>query len=179
MSNSGLANVLQKLRSNPELLEAGVSRWAVKRKRVADVSAQSEFGDVFRSMDLETKDGGSLKCWYAHPVCILERALTRSPGFRDLFLRLLEGNPAKWHLVAYSDEVTPGNNLKPLNRRKCWVIYWSFCEMKHHLQNENCWFIMSVLRTDEVNEAGLQKQHELFWYKFFTFEKKCKNVDHS
>ena len=122
VSNSGLANVLQKLRSNPELLEAGVSRWAVKRKRVADVSAQSEFGDVFRSMDLETKDGGSLKCWYAHPVCILERALTRSPGFRDLFLRLLEGNPARWHLVAYSDEVTPGNNLKPLNRRKCWVI---------------------------------------------------------
>ena len=169
MSNSGLAKVLQKIRSNPQLLEDGVSRWAVKRKRVADASQPSEFGDIFRSMDLETKSGKTLKCWYAHPACILERALTRSPGFRDLFLRLLEGNPARWHLVAYSDEVTPGNNLKPLNRRKCRVIYWSFCELTHHLQNENCWFVMTVLRTDEVNEARVQKQHELCCYTVFTF----------
>lgn len=154
VSNSALGKVLQNLRENPELLEeSGVSRWAVKRKRTSVVSTCSEFGPLIQSMELVKEDGTLFKCWYANPASHLEMALQRSRHLRTVFQRALQENASGWHLVAYSDGVTPGNALKPLNRRKTWVVYWTFCELNHHLQNDLCWFTMLILRSDEVKEA--------------------------
>ena len=60
----------------------------------------------------------------------------------------MPSTPSKpWHIVMYSDEVTPGNQLAHRNSRKSQCIYWSFLELGPYLSNELCWFTCGVLRS--------------------------------
>jgi hypothetical protein len=69
-------------------------------------------------------------------------------------LRLLEHPPSvekPWRLVLYADEVVPGNQLSHDNRRKVWVVYYSFLEFgSAALAREEAWFCLTTKRSSEV-----------------------------
>lgn len=53
----------------------------------------------------------------------------------------------------YSDEVTPGNQLRHQNARKIQVVYWSLADFGlQRLSNERVWFMLGVCRSDLVKQ---------------------------
>ena len=59
-----------------------------------------------------------------------------------------------WRLALYSDEVTPGNVLAAVQRRKVWVIYWSFLELGHYLHHEDVWLPMVAVPPLSVKKVS-------------------------
>ena len=64
-----------------------------------------------------------------------------------------------WRLILYSDEVTPGNQLKVDNKRKIQAIYWSLHEFHPKLSDEDMWFTFTTKRSSEVNliDGGMSR----------------------
>ena len=63
-------------------------------------------------------------------------------------------SPSKpWTLIVYSDEISPGNNLKVDNRRQLQGVYHSFLEFgPAALAKEDFWLCASVLRSITVRK---------------------------
>ena len=80
---------------------------------------------------------------------MLQRQLQDS-GFRRCMQQQDRRSP--WHIVVYVDEITPGNPLKPDNKRKLSVAYWSFLELKQHLRHEAYWMPLACLRYHLVSK---------------------------
>ena len=118
VSNAALANVLKNIKEDPSVLEAGLSRWAVKRKREKDVRVSTFFGQLMQKMTLSLLDGSNMEARFVHPICLLDHLIQTSAWFASLMASTMQQFPAEWNLVWYADEVTPGNALRPLNHRK-------------------------------------------------------------
>ena len=118
VSNAALANVLKNIKEDPSVLEAGLSRFAVKRKREKDVRVSTFFGQLMQKMTLSLLDGSNMEAWFVHPICLLDHLIQTSAWFATLMASTMQQFPAEWNLVWYADEVTPGNALRPLNHRK-------------------------------------------------------------
>ena len=95
-------------------------------------------------------DGSELVVPYADPVAFLDHVLGTSHQIRELYARKLSEYGAEWQICLYADEVTPGNPLKPRNKRKVWAIYWSCLQLSSHLCNELFWNVLMVIRSDQV-----------------------------
>ena len=61
-----------------------------------------------------------------------------------------KGEPLK--IILYADELTPGNVIRPDNRRKLVQWYASFADFKLHLRNEAVWLPVAVLRSSMVSQ---------------------------
>ena len=127
VSNAALAKILKNVKENPEVLDAGTSRWAVKRKREKDVRVSTVYGDLLQSMTLSLSSGESMDAWYVHPIVLLEFLCQSSSWFQRLMAATLQRHDGPLSLVWYADEVTPGNALRPLNHRK------TFCAQEYLL----------------------------------------------
>ena len=90
----------------------------------------------------------------AHPHRMLEAALGQSQYFRDLVTNRLAAMPSTperpWHIIMYSDEITPGNQLAHRNRRKAQALYWSFIEFGPWLSDERHWFTVALVRSQRL-----------------------------
>lgn len=100
--------------------------------------------------------GPDLDIPYCDPVSWMEHVLGISPALRQLYASRLAEFPSghRWRICLYGDEVTPGNPMKPRNKRKCWVIYWAFMEVGRQLCSELQWNILMILRSDHVSGGG-------------------------
>lgn len=78
--------------------------------------------------------------------CLETFAMT-SPGFSNL-LRTTVSNASgcALTLLLYNDGIIPGNVLSPDPARKSTVFYISFAEFGNHLQSENLWCPIAVIR---------------------------------
>lgn len=56
------------------------------------------------------------------------------------------------NIILYADELTPGNVIRPDNRRKLVQWYASFADFKLHLRNEAVWLPVAVLRSSMVGQ---------------------------
>ena len=76
-----------------------------------------------------------------------------------------------FEIIAYADEITPGNALKHDNQRKVQCIYWAW---KQHgvqrLSNERFWFVLGMARSDTVKRlpGKMSEFFKLAMLKFFT-----------
>lgn len=76
---------------------------------------------------------------------MLQHAAASCARFGHCFGEVLQEKPPSvgrpYTIVLYSDEVSPGNQLKHTNRRKLQVVYWSLQELGSlRLTNESSWF---------------------------------------
>ena len=77
-----------------------------------------------------------------NPMAYLYTSVKAGGGFSGMIMSVHAQTPSSpdkpWRLVLYSDEVTPGNQLKSKNTRKMWAIYFRFlsynytCTMNWH-----------------------------------------------
>ena len=110
-------------------------------------SLNTIYGPILKQMQLLDTSGASIDMPFACPFASLTYALAESPNFRKLVKQRLLLNPSTpehpWTIVLYCDEVTPGNPLATLNKRRFHAFYWSFIELgTAALSNEECWFIL-------------------------------------
>jgi len=74
-----------------------------------------------------------------------------------------------WHIIVYFDELTPGNVLRPDNKRKAYLIYFTVKEFGDIIRHENAWLPIGVLRHSVLDQlpGGLSEAlRELFWTFF-------------
>lgn len=130
----------------------GCSRRTVKRKRQVDISHATPYGDI-----IVEKNVAGTKVWMVQPVALLyymsKSCLEFSKFFKEIIARKPCTRECPFKVIVYSDEVTPGNQLRHQNARKIQVCYWSLeCFGLNNLSNERLWFILSVCRSDVVKE---------------------------
>ena len=163
VSKAGLAAVLTELKADGLIPEDNpVSTRTLKRARddfLSDLGSTS--GDLIKTIVIKASNTAEppLTVSYIDPFAMLQVAIDNCEPLREHVLKCLVENPCSlsspWKLCLYSDEVSPGNQLRHLNRRKVQVIYYSFQELgRHALGSEHMWFTLCAARSVEVNRIG-------------------------
>ena len=83
---------------------------------------------------------------------IIQAHVDSNPLYRDVLLRACEAHHNELRLIFYSDEVSPGNVLSPINRRKANLCYISFVEMEV-LHLEHLWVLVSLQTSERIAEV--------------------------
>ena len=113
--------------------------------------------DVIDYVDIPATAGGSWTWHIAKFQRLLPFVVSRCAGFRleleSAFIHLPNSKTSPWHLVLYSDEITPGNVLKLQNRRKAACWYLGIVEMMGFLSREEAWLTLGVIRASEVDNC--------------------------
>lgn len=125
VSQSALSELLKELKALPELPEA-TSRSTLKRARDEKVSGQTPLGPLFLDTQLPTEQG-EFKCRMVHPGALLWYLCFNCSSFWTYLESVLVRKPSTemspWCIILYSDEVSPGNVMKPDNRRASAIAF--------------------------------------------------------
>jgi len=118
-----------------DVRETGIpdgDRNAMRNARDLQNSEPTPFGPVLQTLTVFDNDDEEQKLTIAHPFALLWKASSECDSFITFFRAKLADHPPSlenpWHLLLYTDEVTPGNPLATLNKRKFHALYWSFLE---------------------------------------------------
>ena len=95
----------------------------------------------------------------ANPLAIIHVAAGQSGSFAHLLKeKLIETPPSyasPWHLIMYSDGITPGDAFKTGNDRKVETVYFSLQELgMNALCHEDAWFTQIAKRSSDVDLVG-------------------------
>ena len=143
-----LAAILQKVHDDP--IEP-VSAWSMNK------FLHDEFGKVQLDISLPLGDG-SVFTW---SVCSVPKLVQYLAAHAPSFCRIMDqatqaSNGGPLHGILYLDEVTPGNVLRPDNRRKFWAIYLGFEQVEAgNLCREELWLPVAMLRTTIAHQVGV------------------------
>lgn len=155
INDAALSRVLTKIRNQPALLEALHGSQEVLRQ-VAGAAKLELLRECKTTVRIPMLSGPDYHLAMLLPQKMLPLWCEKSPGIKQLFTEVLRAQPIAcrpWRFLLYHDELTPGNVLKPDNKRKLTCIYASWLELQHHLRDENAWFPMSVIRHDTIVAA--------------------------
>lgn len=167
VSLSGLEAVLSELRDADMLNEGGsLSRRSIKRSRDKHIaSLQTDIGPVMRTLKVQLQQPSKeYDMWFIHPCALLLYMSAECEGFSAFMQHVISKHPCspnnKLSIVIYSDEVSPGNQLKHDNQRKLQAVYWSIKQFGGAaLASEEYWFILTAVRSTLVKrlEAGMSE----------------------
>jgi len=136
---------------------------------------RTPYGPILQTIKVFGKSDDEVQVTIAHPLALLWKATTDSASFRSFFLHRLKKYPPSpekpWNLVIYTDEVTPGNPMATLNKRKFHAFYWSFLEFGVlALSREECWFCAMTEHSILIAplSAGLSQLVAAVLTKFFS-----------
>lgn len=150
-----LAKFLNKLRDEPDisdLLSVTLRRMQGESGRLA-----AEVGCV---IGLPRKDSDEPFQWHCLSFSAALRYLaTHSCNFRRSLRNLWETRPCTteepYKLIFYADEVTPGNLLRPDNRRKTMNYYVTIKDFGPSLTKHECmWLCLGVIRSTVAKELA-------------------------
>ncbi len=157
VSGSALAAVLEEIEQSgmPELR----SRWDLGRASTLELGHETPYGKCSSTLSLKAKHGSDIKLPVVNPHAFIYRSFQLGGSFTSLVSERLAAVPSTpenpWRIIMYSDEVVPGNPLAHDNRRKVWVIYFSWIELGSEiLSNEDAWICVLVARSTEVHKVS-------------------------
>jgi hypothetical protein len=135
------------------------SRRDLARATAAIVTANTPYGPILKHVPLISITGEPISMLVTNPFAMLWRAVAQGGSFSKVMIDKLQASPcspeAPWRLALYSDEVVPGNQLSHDNRRKVWVVYYSFLELGTSMMaKEDSWFCLLAKRSSEVAEVS-------------------------
>ena len=146
VSQSGLAAVLKSVKENG--LPEGISRSTIKRKRDAALP-----DDLFVKESVPVKKSNEpAEVWLVHPILLLQNLCATKKSVAELMARALEEHREFLRITIYTDEILPGNALKPRNDRKLISFYWSLMDFAGAVNAEDCWFHLTTLRANVARE---------------------------
>lgn len=123
---------------------------------VASCKIETPYGFLTKELSFSSLDGGSdIPIEITDPWALFTHVCKNSCFFSSVLEHVLEHhgqctaeNPL--HLLLYSDEVTPGNQLAHKNARKSQTMYWSLFEFLSLLSHEELWQTQTVVAVDTV-----------------------------
>ena len=140
-------------RANGGLPDVGATREIRAARDDAVTQERTVWGPLHRNLQLPLANGKSTDIEIQDPWAMLAHTSSESGWFAGLLKHTASQHPPTpsnpWHLVLYSDEITPGNALAARQERKAQTIYWSFLEFVTHLSIELVWFTMAVMKSKE------------------------------
>ena len=163
---SAMADILTDIKNNglPEITD----RNSMRDARNLITTASGEYGPILQSIECFNTEGGITKIPVASPFASLSAAIAESSSFRGFLKQQLRHHPPSpdhpWSIILYSDEVTPGNPLATLNKRKFQSVYWSSLEFDTSaLSHEESWFVLMTefSITMSTLSAGLSQTEQL------------------
>ncbi|CAE7242186.1 unnamed protein product [Symbiodinium sp. CCMP2592] len=168
VSQRALAEILQLLPEEED--QPATSRATLKRKRDVKMNLATPYGPLWKELTGFTmKDGPPLKVSYVDPLALLWHACNQGGGFQEFLQNCAARSPCSprqpWDICLYVDEVSPGNQLKPLNERKLQVLYFSLKQFGGlALSKEDSWFVLTAVRSTDVKRltdgmTQLMKRH--------------------
>ena len=110
-----------------------------------------EFNHLFGEVEVPLSSGGFFKWVVLEPGLVLQALVADEPNFKALMGRVAERATAQEGgevtMLWYADEVTPGNALRPDNRRKSMAWYFSFAEVgPEDLSQCHAWTAFAIMR---------------------------------
>lgn len=81
-----------------------------------------------------------------NPQRTLQLFADRCPGFRHLVTKTFQTHSLPFNIILYHDELTPGNVLRPDNKRKVTAYYWTFKELDEMIRSEHVWLPLALVR---------------------------------
>ena len=147
VSQSGLAAVLKSIKENG--LPSTASRSGIKRARDAVLPAS-----FWLAEEVEMEDGLKKQIQLCHPIQLLQYMVAEVDAFASFFAEKLRAHQnsedSPWSISLYSDEIVPGNALKPRNDRKLVACYWSFGQFDGAVGHEDVWHHIVAVRSSVV-----------------------------
>ena len=157
--------------------EGNLDRNELRAARDLQNNEATPYGPISSSMEVVDKNGDTLSIPIANPFALLWMSVTvAAPWAAFLEDRLRSTPPTSedpWSLILYTDGVTPGDPLTPMNKRKIQTCYWSFLELgANALSKEESWFtLMTELETVVAKvSAGLSQLFACIIRLFFDSE---------
>ena len=152
-SQRQLVEVVSRLRETNDLDGVAFNRQTVQR---ALGNLWQKIGTTF---SLPIQDSIEDFTWHAADLPrLLKLYLDSSVGLRSAFRSTWDKQPCSihepWHLVAYADEVVPGNVLRLDNKRKVLAIYVTVRELGPlYLCHQDVWFPVALIRSSIMKEV--------------------------
>ena len=131
-SETAICNILAKIKHEPNLLndlgDAGSSRTRAQLRSISsDILAK-----VGKKVLLPRLAGNPVEIVVAPPHEILKLYVLEIPAYRSLMEQKIKVGDI-WRLALYHDEITPGNPLRPDNRRKLSIVYCAWLDVGPNL----------------------------------------------
>ena len=149
VTDSALTAILQKLSADPSVLAKPPSRHSI-HDAVGRI-----LQDVGQTSTLTLENGSTFEWHHACLHKLLPAFVSRHASYAALFADTIARRGAQpWGLVLYSDEITPGNVLRPDNKRKISAFYVAFKEFgPANLCLEAAWLPLAVLRSSVAKQV--------------------------
>ena len=126
-------------------------------------------GQLMKHMRIERPGLPAMECQYADPKAMLWASLQISEGLRRTILEgLAQGRPCK--LVLATDDVKPGNALRPDKGRTYYALYFTLCCLPHWLRRtaHGWWSILFIpANIVDLSPSGLSEVLEFIILKLF------------
>ena len=148
LSNSGLLKILKTLKVGPEDVRDA-------SKREVDEAYHERFNKFRITATFPVKDGSTFDLEYAEPALLLAELIAESPCLSTAYKAALDSSPNReWDMVVAFDEYTPGNKLRPDNRRKVMNLYFSFLNLgQTALFDDVAWVVPLAIRHSKLVEV--------------------------
>ena len=109
-----------------------VRRKGIRGARDDIAARKTPNGPLHCTIQIPRKSGRPYELELQDPMPMLCASMASSPPFANLVNDTLQMRPSSplepWHLILYSDEITPGNALAYDNERKSVACYYSIAE---------------------------------------------------
>ena len=170
ISEAALSRVLAKIQRAPSLLEDIGNAAASTLRKDFTKAAQRTLETLGSKVELPQVNGTVRTLTAASPQSILMHFVETQPAVKELMQVKLRDHQQPWRMVLYHDEVTPGNVLRPDNKRKICAIYASFLEFGSCLiRDELLWMPLAIVKHDlaVTSVGGLSGIILIIFRKFF------------
>lgn len=167
INDSQLASVLAAVAGIVNDDELLVSRFAIGRH------LQKEARKFGSSISLPLETGGNFEWFVCSLGLLLKHFVSISLWFKEMLQSAIQRCGHNLHLIAYSDELTPGDAFSPDNLRKSWCFYISILEFgPSKLCQMEAWLPIAILRSSVVDkvEDGLPCVYRSLFRSWFCGE---------
>ena len=153
-TQSALSAILEHVRDNG-LPSDFLSRRTLNRARDAIATQRTPYGDLVKTIELQRiVPFKPIKFDVACPSSLLHLA-GQTKQFGRLMQDALQRDPPSparpWGLIAYCDEITPGQAMKSENLRTTQSVYYSFLNLGNAvLAKEDAWMTFGTLQASDV-----------------------------
>ena len=151
VSDRTLATILAKLKAAPSVLEDIPANYSSLRRDTAQAKLD-ELSVIATTLQLKLESGNTFQWKVALPQDVLPYLAAQVPAFKAMLLDIFKAGQ-EYKLALFHDECTPGNVLRPDNKRKATFVHMTLVDFGHRIYNELTWWPCAVLRHGIAHDA--------------------------